>query len=188
MRQMILRSFGVAGVALAVIAGSASAATVGKPAPDFTVTTFNYKTITAAQLKGKVVVLNYWATWCAPCRAELLSFYHYVKTHPNPDLQIIEVSEDSVPNDVYRQLSAAVPFPFARKLGPGFGKIDGAIPTNYVIDRAGVVRYAQAGAFNEDSFDEVVAPLLAEGSGKAAPITPAAAPAAPAATAAKPTL
>ncbi len=173
MHKMISRGLGMATLALLAVAGTASAATVGKPAPDFTVTTFNYKTITSAQLKGKVVVLNYWATWCAPCRAELLSFYHYVKTHPNPDLQIIEVSEDAVPNDVYRQLSGAVPFPFARKLGPGFGKIDGSIPTNYVIDRAGVVRYAQAGAFDEESFDAVVAPLLAEGAGAPAATTTA---------------
>jgi cytochrome c biogenesis protein CcmG, thiol:disulfide interchange protein DsbE len=186
MHRMITRGLGAAGLALAMVAGTASAATVGKPAPDFTVTTFNYKTITAAQLRGKVVVLNYWATWCAPCRAELLSFYHYVKTHPNPDLEIIEVSEDEVPTDVYRQLSAAVPFPFARKLGPGFGKIDGAIPTNYVIDRAGVVRYAQAGAFDEASFDEVVAPLLAEGAAPAAP-APAVAASMTTSSAAKPT-
>jgi cytochrome c biogenesis protein CcmG/thiol:disulfide interchange protein DsbE len=80
MYRMISRGLAVA-LAFTMVAGTASAVTVGKPAPKFTITTWDNKQITSDDLKGKVVVLNYWATWCAPCRVELMSFYKYVKAH-----------------------------------------------------------------------------------------------------------
>ena len=59
----------VAAVSLASVAKAAPK--VGQPAPDFTVTTFGGRTVRMADLKGNVILLNFWATWCAPCRVEL---------------------------------------------------------------------------------------------------------------------
>ena len=49
-----------------------------------------------------------------------------------------------------------------RLRGKGYGAIGGAVPTSYVIDRAGVIRHAKAGAFTDASFDSLISPLLAE--------------------------
>ena len=151
-------------LALSLSAAAAQAGTdVGKAARDYTVTTMDNQKVTSAQLKGKVVVLNYWATWCTPCKAEMIAFEDYMRFHPNPDLKIFAVmTESDVPTSKLRPLAAVLHFPLATKLyGRGYGVKDG-VPTSYIIDRAGVLRYAAAGAFSLQGFGEKVGPLLAE--------------------------
>lgn len=91
-------------------------------------------------------------------------FNVYVQTHPNEDLKLFAIdTEDSMSMSQLKQLSAKVVFPLAKSISsPAYGPIRGSVPTNYVIDRAGIVRYASAGAFDEESLDALVKPLLAE--------------------------
>jgi cytochrome c biogenesis protein CcmG/thiol:disulfide interchange protein DsbE len=139
-----------------------SAARIGRPAPPFTITTFEGRRFSLADLGGKVVVLNFWATWCAPCRVELPMLDSYLRRHSDDDLKLFAVTtEGSVPDSKLKPLAAALSFPLATSIsGHAYGPLDG-VPTNYVIDRGGIVRYARSGAFTEDAFDEVVRPLLA---------------------------
>jgi len=87
----------------------------------------------------------------------------YVRQHPDADLKLFAIdTDDQVSELKLRQLSGMVAFPLAMRFsGNAYGPIGGEVPTNYVIDRAGVVRYAQPGAFTAAAFDAVVAPLLA---------------------------
>jgi cytochrome c biogenesis protein CcmG, thiol:disulfide interchange protein DsbE len=139
-----------------------SYAKIGRPAPTFTVTTFDKRKISLPDLAGKVVVLNFWATWCAPCRVELPMLDGYLRRHPSDDLKLFAVTtEGSVPNSKLQPLASLLSFPLATSIsGRAYGPLEG-VPTNYVIDRGGIVRYARSGAFTEDAFDEVVRPLLA---------------------------
>jgi thiol-disulfide isomerase/thioredoxin len=138
-------------------------AKVGKPAPPFTVTTFDNQRYSLLDLAGKVVVLNFWATWCAPCRVELPMLDRYIRQHPNSDLKLFAVTtEGSVPNSKLKPLAAVLSFPLATRIsGNAYGPLEGAVPTNFVIDRGGVVRWAKPGAFTEEVFDRLVRPLLA---------------------------
>ena len=70
----------------ALVAGVAQASDIGKPARDFKLTTLDGQTVKLADLKGKVVVVNRWATWCTPCKAEMVAFENYLRTHPKSDL------------------------------------------------------------------------------------------------------
>jgi cytochrome c biogenesis protein CcmG, thiol:disulfide interchange protein DsbE len=135
---------------------------IGSPAPPFTVTTFDKQKVSLTDLAGKVVVLNFWATWCAPCRVELPMLDAYLRRHPGTDLRLFAVTtEGSVPNSKLKPLASMLSFPLATSIsGRAYGPLDG-VPTNYVIDRGGIVRYAKSGAFTENTFDDVVAPLLA---------------------------
>jgi cytochrome c biogenesis protein CcmG/thiol:disulfide interchange protein DsbE len=134
---------------------------VGKPAPAFTLTTFDNRKIRLADLAGDVVVLNFWATWCAPCRVELPMLDGYIRRHPKADLKLFAVTtEGSVPNEKLKPLASVLSFPLAKGISGGGYTDLGAVPTNFVIDRAGVLRYAKAAAFTEESFDAVVSPLL----------------------------
>jgi hypothetical protein len=86
----------------------------------------------------------------------------YVRRHPGDDLKLFAVAtEDSVPNAKLKPLAALLSFPLVKSIsGGGYGDL-GGVPTNFVIDRGGIVRYAKAAAFSSQGFDLVVRPLLA---------------------------
>jgi peroxiredoxin len=152
-------------IALALAtSAAAAAASVGRPAPDFSMVTLDGKVVSLADLKGQVVVINYWATWCGPCRVEMPMFDTYLRTHADQGLRIFSVTiEGSAPPARLRPLAHLLSFPLVTKFrGGGYGMVKRAVPTTYVIDRAGIVRTAQAGSFNADSFDAAVGPLLAQ--------------------------
>jgi peroxiredoxin len=147
--------------ALALAASAVEAG--GKPARDFKLTTLDGQTVKLADLKGKVVVVNRWATWCTPCKAEMVAFENYLRTHPKSDLKIYAVTvELQFPASKLKPLQGALSYPLATSISGWGYKIMGGVPTSYVIDRKGVLRYADSGAFDLESFSELVDPLLAE--------------------------
>jgi len=156
-----------AALVLAAVGTSALATTlkVGQPAPNFDLVLVGGKHVRLSDLRGQVVVLNYWATWCAPCRTELPlldGFYRVASTHGWP-LKIFAVAtEDSIPNYEMKPLFSKLAIqPTERIRGGAFADVDG-LPTNYVIDKAGVLRYAKAGAFELDDLNSVLVPLMQE--------------------------
>lgn len=153
----------VAAVAALALAGAAEAAPkVGQPAPDFTVTTFGGRTVRLADLKGNVILLNFWATWCAPCRVELPLLEGAFQAYNKYGFQVLAVaSEDSVPEKKLRPLAAQLTIPFVKRMKGPYRDL-GAVPTNYVIDRSGKLVYAKAGALDLDTLNAIVVPLLRE--------------------------
>jgi len=149
---------------LVLAAAPAQAAKVGKPAPKFVIVTYEGEQVPFEALRGKVVILNYWATWCAPCRNEIPEIDRFVRRHREAPLAVYAITLDNnVPYTRLRFLGDTLKFPLVEKLkGSGYGAIKGAVPTNYVIDKAGVVRYAKAGAFTAASLEALVTPMLAE--------------------------
>jgi len=160
-----MRFWAVCGLvlSLACAAGAAAASDIDKPARKFAIKTLDQQTIRSDELKGKVVVINRWATWCTPCQAEMVVFDKYVRGHRDSDLRIYAVVTDLqfAPSKL-QPLQHILAYPLATGLsGFGYGVKEG-VPTTYVIDRAGVLRYAKAGAFSRESFDALITPLLKE--------------------------
>ena len=134
---------------------------VGKPAKPYTIHLLDKTTVSDADLKGKVVIINRWATWCTPCKAEMVSFENYLRAHPDTDLKIYAVTTElGFPARKLQPLQNILHYPLGTSVA-GYG-IKAAVPTSYVIDRAGIVRFAAAGAFDDQSFDALITPLLKE--------------------------
>ncbi|WP_260928926.1 TlpA family protein disulfide reductase [Novosphingobium sp. 9] len=142
---------------------------VGQLAPDFQLTLMDGSKVRLADLKGQVVVLNFWATWCVPCRTELPLLDSYYAAMRQHGLKVFAITtEDSLPPYKLKALFAAMRIPAARGIKGPYAPMEG-VPTNFVIDRAGRLRYAKAAAFDLDDLNSVLVPLLQE---KAPPATP----------------
>jgi thiol-disulfide isomerase/thioredoxin len=145
---------------------------INGPAPDFTARTFDGRDVTIADYKGQVLIINFWATWCAPCKKELplLDAYYAEAQKRGYGLKIIAITtEDSLPINDLRPLAKEVHFDMARHFHGPYRVLKG-VPTNYIIDRNGVLRYAKADAFTLDTLNDVLIPLLQEvGPADAAP-------------------
>lgn len=135
---------------------------VGKPAPGFELTMLDGAKVKLADMRGQVVILNYWATWCAPCKHELPLLDAYYKINKPHGLRVFAITtEDSVPLSQLKPLAKVLTIPMVRRM-KGDYDILAAVPTNFVIDRAGVLRYAKAGSFDLDDLNTIVLPLLRE--------------------------
>jgi len=149
---------------LAVLPGAAFAANprVGQMAPDFQLTLIDGSHVRLSELRGQVVVLNFWATWCLPCRAELPLLDTYYRLRRDAGLRVFAITtEDSVPISRMRRVFAAMAIPSARSIRGPYHALN-AVPTNFIIDRAGRIRYAAARAFTLDTLNQALIPLLNE--------------------------
>lgn len=135
---------------------------VGDIAPPYTLITFDKRTVTSEELRGKVVLLNFWATWCGPCKTEMPTIDAYYQLSEKHGLRVFAVTVDEVPDRVLKPLAGALAMPLVRRIRGPYGPIGHAVPTSFIIDRAGVVRYAKAGAFNLDDLNRLLVPLLNE--------------------------
>ncbi|HZF43216.1 MAG TPA: TlpA disulfide reductase family protein [Sphingomonadaceae bacterium] len=136
---------------------------VNQPAPAFSGRTFDKQDFTLGGLKGRVVVLNYWATWCAPCKAEMPMMDRFYRRHHASGFSMIGVTtEDSAPAFMLKKVDVALAYPLALRFKGSAYERTKSVPTSYVIDRRGVLRHIKVGAFAEDEFDALIMPLLAE--------------------------
>jgi thiol-disulfide isomerase/thioredoxin len=119
--------------------------------PAFTVTDLDGKSISTADLKGKVVLVNYWATWCPPCRAEIPDLVKLQDKYRD-QLLVIGVSEDEIAPEQVKAFAAEqkVNYPIVMST-PELSKIFkgvSALPTTFVMDREGRVQMRHVGMLN----------------------------------------
>ena len=120
---------------------------VGKPAPDFSLKTLDGKTLRLSDLRGKAVVLNFWATWCPPCKMELPWLVDLQKQYGAQGLQIVGISEDEGGKDKVAQFvkEMGVNYTIAvddDSVAEKYGDVED-LPTTFYIDRNGkIVEFA----------------------------------------------
>lgn len=136
---------------------------VGQIAPDATLYLVNGSKLKLSDLRGQVVVINFWATWCVPCRQELPMLDSYYRMQRKFGLRVFATTtEDSVPEHFLHKLFDVLAIDPVRHLRGPYHPIGNAVPTNFIIDREGRVRYAKAGAFDLDDLNRELVPLLRE--------------------------
>jgi thiol-disulfide isomerase/thioredoxin len=169
MRTLIRFALPVLLVAAAVVAtlmprrAQAELADLGA-APAFAFRTLDGGELTAPSLKGKVVVVDFWATWCPPCVEEIPGYVELQKKHGADGLVIIGVSFDRRGAEHVRQFAARMGINYALAMGGDevadqFGGFD-ALPTTFLIDREGRIRHRKVGAMAHEDYEKILLPLL----------------------------
>ncbi len=127
----------------------ASGTEENKPAPDFKLQDIDGNTITLAGLKGKVIVLNFWATTCPPCRREIPGFIETYGSLKDKGLEIIGLSVDDLPVDALKKwtVKAGINYPIAmatREIVEAYQPGE-YIPSTIIIDIKGNIRFRHVG-------------------------------------------
>lgn len=154
------RSFMILTIILTVTAGAAACArqkvgTAAVPAPDFSIQDLQGNALDLAAYKGKVLVINFWATWCPPCRREIPDFIAVYKELRGEGLEILGLSVDdtTVPALVDWTRKMGINYPIAlatpeivKAYEPG-----DYIPTTIIVDRKGLIRFRQSELMAKDT-------------------------------------
>jgi cytochrome c biogenesis protein CcmG/thiol:disulfide interchange protein DsbE len=142
---------------------------VGRPASPFTLTTFDGKPVSLESLRGKVVVLNFWASWCYPaCYEEAPALEAGWRQFQSKDVVVVGVAiQDKDPASLEFIKRFGLTFPNAPdpagKVSIDYGVY--GVPETFVIDRKGVIRRKHVGGVTDAAFRESVEPLIAESAG-----------------------
>jgi thiol-disulfide isomerase/thioredoxin len=150
---------------------------VGKPAPNFTLTNLKGDKVSLANYKGKAVQINFWATWCAPCKIETPWLVELEKQYAPKGFEILGVSFDDLDKDdpkllakekidiakSVQQLGISYPVLLdGDSIAKPYGDSD-VYPTSYFIDRTGTVVAASFGLTSKDDLEGNIRKALGEG-------------------------
>jgi peroxiredoxin len=150
---------------LALLTSAATAAGTAPPAPDFALPARDGGQVRLSELKGQVVMINFWATWCGPCRQEMPQLDRLYQKYKSSGFVLLGVNVDE---DVRKATDVAaklgVTFPVLLDTDKAVSKLYdlSTMPSTVIIDRDGKVRYFHRGylAGYEDNYDKQIRELL----------------------------
>lgn len=144
----------------------------GKPAPAFTLHDLNGKEVSLADYKGRPVLVNFWATWCAPCKLEMPWFEQFRKQYAGQGFEILGIAEDDAGKDEITKSAKklGVDYPILltdEKVAPAYGGVD-YLPMSFYVDRTGVVREETAGLATKDEVEANIRKIVGSAIGPSA--------------------
>ena len=135
-----------------------------KLAPDFSLKDSSGKTIKLSEYRGKVVLLNFWATWCGPCKIEIPWFIDFQQQYKDRDLVVLGISMDEdgwtsvKPYVEQKKINYRVAIG-TEELSTLYGGVD-ALPTTFMIDRAGRIASTHLGLVSKSEYQTEIQDLL----------------------------
>ncbi len=133
-------------------------------APNFTLKTHDGNVVDLSKLKGKVVVLNFWATWCGPCRQEIPGFIETYKSLHSKGVEIVGVSLDEGGWDAVQPYVSKtnIPYPIVigdQSLSEAYGGIE-AIPTTFIITKDGNIAGKHVGFMSKEQLEKQIKAVM----------------------------
>ncbi|RMG58086.1 MAG: TlpA family protein disulfide reductase [Gammaproteobacteria bacterium] len=143
-----------------------NAPVIGRPRPDFSLPDLDGQQHGIGEWDGKVVLLNFWATWCPPCQKEIPDFMQVRKELGDRGFEVVGVAIDQHDAVADYVDGLGIPYPIlqgeadAAEVARRYGNSLGGLPYSVIIDREGRIRYARARPLNAEQLRALVAPLL----------------------------
>jgi peroxiredoxin len=142
-----------------------TAGEIGSQLPEFTVKDLQGREISSADLRGKVVLVDFWATWCQPCKKEMPGYQKLLNLYSSRGFTVIGFKFDTMmdiedPAQFAKRIGVRYPLAVASDdLKQKFGGIEG-LPTTMLYDRRGILRKKVIGFEYTDAFESAIKPLL----------------------------
>jgi thiol-disulfide isomerase/thioredoxin len=142
-----------------------AAGEIGSQLPEFSVKDLRGREISSTDLRGKVVLVDFWATWCQPCKKEMPGYQRLLNLYGSRGFTVVGFKFDTMidteePAQFAKRIGVRYPLAVASEdLKQKFGSIEG-LPTTMLYDRRGILRKKVIGFEYTDSFDSALKPLL----------------------------
>lgn len=136
-----------------------------KAAPDFSLKDADGRTVRLSDYRGKVVLINFWATWCGPCKIEIPWFIELEQTHKDRGFAVLGISMDEDGWDVVKPFLSRMKVNYRTLMGNDtvadlFGGVN-SLPTSFIIDREGKVASVHVGLVSKSDYQNEIEELLA---------------------------
>jgi len=139
---------------------------LGSFRPDFELGSNSGEFVSADDFSGKTILLNFWATWCAPCREEMPMLMDLQNQYGSDGLQVIGIALDDAQNvrDFVSKYGISYPVLVGEEdvfeTSNAYGNEEGVLPYSVLIDKTGIVRWRYAGIIRHDNISNLLSELL----------------------------
>jgi cytochrome c biogenesis protein CcmG/thiol:disulfide interchange protein DsbE len=135
-----------------------------KTAPNFTLKDIDGRPVKLSDFRGKIVLLNFWATWCGPCKVEIPWFIEFEQKYKDRGLVVIGVSMDEEGWSVVKPYVADRRINYrivvgTEKVGQAYGGVE-SLPTSFIIDKEGRIVSTHVGLVSKSDYEDEIVQLL----------------------------
>ena len=145
---------------------SVTSSLIGNIRPDFTLESNKGQRVTAADFSGKTMLINFWATWCGPCRQEMPMLMDLQRQYGSNGLQIVGIALDDAQSVSSFVSTYGITYPIlvgesdVFDTSAAYGNVDGVLPHTVLVDKNGIVRWQYAGKIHSEDVTGLLKDLL----------------------------